>query len=195
MTSEVRVRPGGRSARVQSAVHQAVRELTQLHGREALTIPQIAAYAGVTPSTIYRRWGDLVELLADVSLERMRDDVPPRDTGSLRGDLLAWSEQYLEEMSSDVGRQMLRDVLASSTYGDGSAPCPCLEITAAQIRLVLERAQARGHAVPAEMCVIDTVVAPIIYRLIMGAERTTRAHLGEWVEACLARPPSASATS
>ncbi|WP_237711520.1 ElyC/SanA/YdcF family protein [Paracidovorax oryzae] len=125
MTSvATRLRPGGRSARVQAAVHQAVRDLTALHGRDALTIPQIAAQAGVTPSTIYRRWGDLAELLADVSIERMRDEAEPPDTGSFRGDLLAWGEQFLEEMSSGPGRQMLKDVLSASGYGDGSAPCP-----------------------------------------------------------------------
>ena len=48
-------RPGGRSARVQAAVHQATRELIEQHGRAALTVPLIAARAGVTPSTIYRR--------------------------------------------------------------------------------------------------------------------------------------------
>ena len=65
-------RPGGRSARVQAAVHQATIELMALHGRAVLTVPLIAARAGVTPSTIYRRWGDLADLLADVAVERMR---------------------------------------------------------------------------------------------------------------------------
>ena len=52
-------RPGGRSARVQATVHQAVQLLLARMPREALTFPLIAAEAGVTPSTLYRRWGDL----------------------------------------------------------------------------------------------------------------------------------------
>lgn len=44
------VRPGGRSARVQVAIHRAVREQEQ--GSSALTVPAIATLAGVTPSTI-----------------------------------------------------------------------------------------------------------------------------------------------
>src|SRR5450830_2127123 len=35
-------RPGGRSARVQAAVHQAARELIAEAGRDALTVPAIA---------------------------------------------------------------------------------------------------------------------------------------------------------
>ncbi|WP_343592322.1 TetR/AcrR family transcriptional regulator [Paracidovorax wautersii] len=187
-----RLRPGGRSARVQAAVHQAVRDLTALHGRDALTIPQIAVQAGVTPSTIYRRWGDLVELLADVSIERLRDDAEPPDTGSVRGDLLAWGEQFLEEMSSELGRQMLKDVLTASGYGDGSAPCQCLQVTAGQITMMVERAQARGHATPSVDCVLDTVVSPIVYRLLMGAGAPTNQQLVHWVDACMAQADAAA---
>ena len=70
-------RPGGRSARVQEAVHRATRDLLATEGREALTVPLIATRAGVTPSTVYRRWGDLDELLADVSVEGVRPDREP----------------------------------------------------------------------------------------------------------------------
>ena len=78
------LRPGGRSARVQDAIHSAVRALLQEQERSSVTVPQIAARAGVTPSTIYRRWGDLSALLADVALARMRPDSEPAQTGSLR---------------------------------------------------------------------------------------------------------------
>ncbi|MGH8405383.1 MAG: TetR/AcrR family transcriptional regulator, partial [Pseudomonas sp.] len=107
------LRPGGRSARVQESVHSAVRELLEEQDRSSVTVPQIATRAGVTPSTIYRRWGDLAALLADVAMARLRPDSEPADTGSLRGDLRAWGEQYRDEMSSDLGREMMRDVQCS----------------------------------------------------------------------------------
>ena len=62
-------RPGGRSARVQASVHQAVRDLLATSDRDGITVPAIAERAGVTPSTIYRRWGGLPELMADVAAE------------------------------------------------------------------------------------------------------------------------------
>src|SRR3954463_13060041 len=108
-------RPGGRSARVQAAVHQATIELMALHGRAALTVPLIAARARVTPSTIYRRWGELADLLADLALGRLRADPAPLDTGTVRGDLQAWAEQFMEEMSSPIGMTMMRDVLAGGS--------------------------------------------------------------------------------
>ena len=134
------IRTGGRSARVQQSVHSAVRALLQEQDRASLTVPMVAARAGVTPSTIYRRWGELAALLADVAVERLHPDSEPLDTGTLRGDLLAWAEQYLDEMSSEPGRHMMRDVLSSA--------CPgyCTTLLRGQLQTLLDRAQQRGEA-------------------------------------------------
>ena len=165
-------RPGGRSARVQAAVHQATTDLLAQHGRAALTVPLIAARAGVTPSTIYRRWGELADLLADVAVERMRPDGDPVDTGSVGGDLLAWVEQYRDEMSSEVGLGMMLDVLAAQggrpVEGRSLVPCQCAAFTAAQIETIVARGIARGEPVPEVDTVMDTVVSPIIYRALFG---------------------------
>ena len=182
------LRPGGRSARVQAAVHQATRELTALHGRDALTLPLIAARAGVTPSTLYRRWGDLAELLADVSLARMRPEGEPADTGSFRGDLLAWAEQFHEEMSTDVGRALLQDVLASASRGENAGACQCAQFTSGQITALVERGAARGAAVPAVEEVMDRLVAPIVYRLLFGMVPATPAQVADWAASCVPTP-------
>ncbi|MFT4267328.1 MAG: TetR/AcrR family transcriptional regulator [Xenophilus sp.] len=179
-------RPGGRSARVQEAVHRAVRELMAEHGRDALTVPMIAARAGVTPSTIYRRWGDLAELLADVSVERMQPEGEPADTGSLRGDLLAWAEQYNEEMSSPLGRGMLRDVL-SAPSPDGRPAYRCASLFAQQIGTLVARAEARGGAAPPVDRVMDTLIAPLLFRLLFTTAPATAGEIAGWVDASLAQ--------
>lgn len=186
MNTPTRIRPGGRSARVQEAVHAATCELIQLHGRDALTVPLIAARAGVTPSTIYRRWGDLVELLADVSVQRLRPDSEPADTGSVAGDLRAWAEQFHEEMSSEVGIGMIRDVLSTGQYGDGTGACQCAAFTASQVELMLARGRARGEPVPDVDTVMDGFVAPLMYRLVFGPAPATAAQAARWIAACLA---------
>ncbi|MFO6420719.1 TetR/AcrR family transcriptional regulator [Hylemonella sp. W303a] len=188
-------RPGGRSARVQAAVHQATRELLDQRGRAALTVPLIAARAGVTPSTIYRRWGDLNELLADVALEQLRPDSPPADTGSVEGDLQAWAEQYFEEMSS-VGMAMVQDVLSARMGSEDAPGCACAGITAGQIAAIVERGIARGQSVPSVEAVMDGVVAPIVYRLLFGPAPATPGLVREWVTTCMTRatlqPPAQS---
>jgi AcrR family transcriptional regulator len=178
-------RPGGRSARVQAAVHQATRELLESTGRTELTVPMIATRSGVTPSTIYRRWGNLADLLADVAVERLRPDSDPLDTGTVEGDLQAWTEQYLEEMSSEIGLAMMRDVLSASGGGDLPVPCQCAEFTASQIAVIVARGVARQQAVPQVDAVMDGVVAPIIYRVLFATKPPTHEHVRTLVATCM----------
>lgn len=165
MNMRENIRPGGRSARVQASVHQAVRGLLSTMDRSDVTIPLIAAEAGVTPSTIYRRWGDLQELLADVAVERLRPDMPPKDTGSARTDIMRWAEQYADEMASGPGRAMIRDVL-SSVATDSRNAGKCCGYTREQLQVIAQRAHDRGEDFPDVETVIDELVAPIMYRIL-----------------------------
>ncbi|MBZ6477968.1 TetR/AcrR family transcriptional regulator [Streptomyces griseocarneus] len=164
MSPRPAVRPGGRSARVQQSVHAAVRELQAEQGRSGLTVPLIAARAGVTPSTVYRRWGDLQELLADVAVEHLRPDAPPADLGSLREDLEHWAAAFLEEMSSPPGRAYIRDALAGDPDGSNAGQCSAYAVE--QVEAILERAAQRGEHVPGTDVVMDHVVAPMMYRVL-----------------------------
>jgi len=164
MGRKTMVRPGGRSARVQASVHAAVRELESEVGREALTVPLVATRAGVTPSTIYRRWGDLQELLSDVAVERLRPEAAPEDKGSLKSDLEAWAEHFLEEMAAPSGRAYIRDALLGDP--DGSNAGQCSAYAAEQIDVILGRAANRAEKAPDVGTVLDRVVAPIMYRIL-----------------------------
>ena len=78
------IRQGGRSARIQEAVHRATQALLNDVSRSEITVPMIAERAGVTPSTVYRRWGDLAQLLADVAAERLRPCASPTTRARFR---------------------------------------------------------------------------------------------------------------
>jgi AcrR family transcriptional regulator len=175
------IRTGGRSARVQESVHAAVHALLQEQARDTLTVPLIAARAGVTPSTIYRRWGELAALLADVSLARLRPDTDPIDTGSLRGDLRAWAEQYLEEMNSAPGRTMMRDFIIS-----GSS-CQCASVLRGQLQTIILRAQARGEQPPSADHLLNLIAAPIVYRILFAEAAPSVAQIHELVALSLSR--------
>jgi AcrR family transcriptional regulator len=165
-----RIRIGGRSARIQEAVHEAVRHLSAETDRDQLTVPQIAAEAGVTPSTIYRRWGDLASLLADVAVERLRPITDPDDTGATASDVRTFVEQYVEEMSSPVGRALMRDVFSPS---EQSYSGKCAIFTRQHLSTIAERAEARGEISFDIDEVIDHVMAPIVYRLLFGDRELT----------------------
>ena len=166
MAAREGLRPGGRSARVQESVHHAINTLLAEMPRDELTVPQVAARAGVTPSTIYRRWGDLQTLLADVAVQRFYPDNGPADTGTLLSDLETWAQGYQEEMSSEPGRAMTRDVLAGTSADSRGPACQCAAITRSQVQMILDRAIERDESPPDVNDVMDSVVAPIMYRLL-----------------------------
>lgn len=183
MTPRPTLRPGGRSARVQQAVHTAVSALNDTVGREQLTIPLIAEHAGVTPSTIYRRWGSLRELLADVAAERLRPEAPLADTGSLEGDLMAWAGEFMEEMASRPGQQVMADALGSAGHEPRRR---CHAWQREQLTLMLSRARDRGEsALPEVDALIDGVMAPLIYRVSHAPETLCETRLRHWVRQAL----------
>ena len=177
------IRTGGRSARVQESIHTAVRDLLLEHERGTLSVPLIAARAGVTPSTIYRRWGDLTTLLADAAVERLRPD-EPIDCGNLRDDLRTWTEMYLDEMNSAPGREMMRDVVATSAT---TCSGKCMAIIQEQLQIIIDRALVRGESAPCTVELIDTVVAPIIYRLLYADAPPSLDRALQLVDRCLHR--------
>jgi AcrR family transcriptional regulator len=160
------VRQGGRSARIQEAVHAATQALLNEVGRSEINVPMIAERAGVTPSTVYRRWGDLAQLLADTAAERLRPIADPDDTGSLAGDLSAFVLQYAEEMASPVGRALLRDVLAETD--SDLAAARCCAYTIHHLQTLKSRALQRGEAGFLVDEAIDILIAPICYRILFS---------------------------
>jgi AcrR family transcriptional regulator len=169
------VRQGGRSARIQEAVHLATQALLNKVGRGEINVPMIAERAGVTPSTVYRRWGDLAQLLADTAAERLRPVADPDDTGSLAGDLRAFVMQYAEEMASSVGRALLRDVLAE-TESDVAAS-RCCAYTTHHLQTLNSRALKRGEAGFSVEEAIDILIAPICYRILFSNGETSLEYL------------------
>ena len=150
-------------------MHQAVTDLSATTPRDQLTVPQIASEAGVTPSTIYRRWGDLGALLADVAVARLRPVAEPEDTGAMASDLRSFIEQFAEEMSSEVGRALIRDVFSSGQ----TFPSECAGFTSCHLDTLVARAKTRGET-PFDIDeVTDHVVAPIIYHILYGDREPT----------------------
>lgn len=175
------VRQGGRSARIQQAVHAATRELLAGTDRAAINVPLIAERARVTPSTIYRRWGDLSQLLADVAAERLRPVTEPDDTGSLEGDLAAFVLQYAEEMSSEIGRQLLCDVLCEG--GGDSVATRCCQYTIDHLTTLQSRARSRGEPAFEVETALDLLIAPLVYHILFSDRAVTE----EYVRSLLAR--------
>ncbi|MFC6883560.1 MULTISPECIES: TetR/AcrR family transcriptional regulator [Actinomadura] len=163
-------RPGGRSARVRAAVHRAVQELLTDEGAEPLTIPVVAARAGVHATTVYRRWGSVGDLLADVTTSRFSGDIVVPDTGSLRGDL----ERYACDLAKDLSDpDTLALVRATIGTGGEQGAAACRGERQQQLEAMLDRERARGNEPPSLERTTDAVLAPLYYRAVFTDQPLT----------------------
>lgn len=168
-----RRRIGGRSARVRETVIAATVQQVLDHGIEGLSLGSVAARAGVSETTIYRRWGSRTALITDAMNDLAAVGNPPPDTGILREDL----RQILEQITRLITRPGVARLLGTAAALDADP-----ELAAArtafwdnrfdQIAPVVERARAAGSiradAHPRE--VLETLAAPLYFRLLVTAE-------------------------
>jgi AcrR family transcriptional regulator len=181
-SSTTATRTGGRSARIRAAVHQAVRELLSEEARDELTVPAVAHRADVHATTIYRRWGTLGELLADVAASRFSGDIVVPDTGSLRGDL----ERWVIDVATDLADPDSLAVLRAGVGAGESASCGCVDDRQAQLGAMIERETGRGGPAPTVAEAVDGLLAPIYYRALFTPEPATSEWARDRVAALLA---------
>jgi AcrR family transcriptional regulator len=163
-------RPGGRSARNKAAVFEAAAALLAERGHEAVTMTDIAERAGMAATSLYRRWGDVRALMMEVAVEKLTRERPLPDTGSLRGDLLAWARPIATSLASREGSSFFRAVIATTTPAgaDGSLRRAALNRRREQMELMLERARQRGEKPPDVVELLDHVLAPLYMRALFG---------------------------
>jgi AcrR family transcriptional regulator len=172
-------RPGGRSAQVQALVRTALEELVAEQGRERVTVPAVAERAGVSASSIYRRWGDLQGLLAETATHRLDPNRPLPNSGALRVDLEAWARELIEHLAKPCNTSLLKAAAALAT---GDADTDCLRNRRKEALTMVEQARARGEQAPEPQQVIDHLIAPIVFRLVFGGEPVKAELAGRLVE-------------
>jgi AcrR family transcriptional regulator len=99
-------RVGGRSARVRAAVFEATLHLLVSKGFENLSIIEVAVRSGVNATSIYRRWGNKVNLAVEAILGSEEGQIPIPDTGSLRADLVELLRELRRYHQSPEGRAL-----------------------------------------------------------------------------------------
>lgn len=164
-------RPGGRSARVRAAVHQAVTALVAERGHGNFAVSDVAARAGVADTSIYRRWGTLEALTADVTITKLTTQSPIPDTGSLESDLRTYAAKVASDITGTEGLTVLRLATTLSTAGqDGlRARDDFLTERSRQMETMLDQARVRGEQPPALHDVVDHMLAPMYIRVLFGA--------------------------
>ncbi|MQS16583.1 TetR/AcrR family transcriptional regulator [Streptomyces kaniharaensis] len=180
-------RPGGRSARVQAAVHRAVIDLAGERGAAQLAIPAVAERAGVNPTTIYRRWGTLQALLAELAAQHETDARPP-SSGDLRTDLEAYAVRTLTDLTRPGGIAFFRAEVSPDIDERRSGLRECLQRATAGLDVVLEASRGRGETPPPPERLLDRIVAPLYFRVVFSMPDTDEAYARALVTNLLSDP-------
>ncbi|GAA5027452.1 TetR/AcrR family transcriptional regulator [Microbacterium fluvii] len=174
---------------LEDAILRAGWELLLDAGYHGFTIDAVADRAETSRSVLYRRWDDRAALLDAVltfGLNQGRRD-EPEDTGTLRGDMIAALQSanarnsaiapllsvFMGEYYAASG-QSVADVRARA-FGDRAGR---------SLRIILERAVARGEADPARLTPRVRTVATDLFRhdLLMNARPLTDEQIVEIID-------------
>ena len=133
-----------RSVRRGERVLAAVLDEVAAHGITGVAIERVAARAGVSKVTVYRRWPDRIALVL-AALETLPELVVP-DTGSLRDDLRALRVELVHVVAESSLADVLPALLAERRRSEHSdAIARYVEQRAAGFGAVVDRAVARGE--------------------------------------------------
>ena len=114
-------RPGGRTARVRSAVLAAAGDALIELGLPGLDLAELARRAGVGKTTVYRRWGSVPAVLEDLVTDMIETSAPRADTGSLDGDLLANAELVRSTLADPRQGPLLTALVCAAADDAGTA--------------------------------------------------------------------------
>jgi AcrR family transcriptional regulator len=168
------LRPGGRTARTRAAVLQAAIEELNDNGYSDASVERVAQRAGVAKTTIYRRWGSLDGLLADMMAEQAAQEIPVPDEGGLDGDLHVLADRVVASLRVPALRAafgvMVKEAAANPAARELLSRF--LAVRFATMAVIIDRAVARGELPPHTDAagVLGTVTSVIYYRLYVLGE-------------------------
>jgi AcrR family transcriptional regulator len=174
VTAEAPQRGRPRSERARQAILEAASELLLARGLSAVSMDAVAERAGVSKATIYRWWPTKETLALDALYTEWAAARPhPRDTGSLRGDLLSLLRPWARLAGSrPYGRVVAALLTEAQTDPVFAAEYRerFVEPRRQQAREIFRRAIERGE-IPADTKVevaLDLLYGPLYHRLLHG---------------------------
>ncbi|MDT5035225.1 MAG: hypothetical protein QOE03_410 [Micromonosporaceae bacterium] len=163
-----------RSQQAQKAILDAAAELLLTRGLSAVSMDTVAHRAGVSKATIYRWWPTKETLALDALYTEWATAQPhPRDTGTLRGDLLSLLRPWARLASSRPYARVIAALLTEAHTDPAFAAeyrQRVVQPRRDQARALFHRATERGE-IPADTNIevaLDLLYGPLYHRLLHG---------------------------
>ncbi|WP_330280464.1 MULTISPECIES: TetR/AcrR family transcriptional regulator [unclassified Streptomyces] len=154
------------SASRERTILRAVYEVLAESGYQGLRYEAVATRARTSKATLYRHWPTKADLVTTAISCRPAEDLQVPDTGTLRGDLLAYLRLLAEWMSGEQGAVISGLFVTMRNDAELAALLRPLLIPAVPpVRAVCERAEQRGELALDHQDVrfIDELCAPALF--------------------------------
>ncbi|MCX6429510.1 MAG: TetR/AcrR family transcriptional regulator [Actinobacteria bacterium] len=175
-----------RSASCNIAIEKAAIELLREVGYERLSIEGVANRAHVSKTTIYRRWKNKAELIADAVHHYAFCKMPTFDTGSLRGDLVEVIREKVRTMQSADGQLFAGLMAATRTDSDlADLLLSSMSEGASSVHsAIFDRAIERGEILPGAdiETILEITPAVITFRLFMSRQNVDQKFIEHLVD-------------
>lgn len=162
-----------RSAEADRAIAEATIALLGQVGYGELTMSGVAARAGVSTATLYRRFASKEDLVVS-ALETLIEVSAPADTGTLRGDLRETLLRLASRMTEERRKLFLSLAAEMRTHPQlGDAARERLQAPLrGQVEFILSRAAERGEIAPVTDLglAVSVLCGPLLYRILVTGE-------------------------
>ncbi len=187
---EVRRKRGRpRDPQADGRILAAASALILVRGFDSMTVDEVASTAGVGKATVYRRWARKEDLAVAAMEQLYRDEMPPPDTGSIRGDLRALFGSVLAFVNSPAGTDYIRTTIKESMRDERIATLyrEASERAEQNAMVVFERAISRGEVRPDTpmTAAVQLLGALVVMRAITGQEMPALDEVDQMVELVL----------
>ncbi|MHC5904288.1 TetR/AcrR family transcriptional regulator [Streptomyces sp. S6] len=169
---------------------QAAGDILAEQGFAHLDLADVARRAEVGKTTVYRRWGTVTALVADLLTDMADQSLPRSATGSLLDDLKANAHLVRRTLTDPRQGALFRAVIAAATGDPNTAEAlhrfyaVRVEEWAPCVREAVDRGELPADTDPHE--VIRAVSAPLYYRLLTTAAPLTEPDADRAAEAAVA---------
>ena len=171
-----------RDPRRREAILSAAIALVAEVGYDRVTVDALAARAGVSKPTIYRRWpGGKPEIVVEAIRAKRAEAGELPDTGSLRGDLLALLGGVMQSLDANVAGGLLSQ-LGSSAELSALFRDEVVVDERGRYQALLDRARARGEIGSVTPLFADIPGSVILTRSLIAGEPLDHEFLVELVD-------------
>ena len=179
-----------RDPRLDIAITEAAITVLRERGWAGFSMEEVASRAGVSKTTVYRRYSSKIELAFDAWVGDRDVRFPGTDTGSIWGDLTAYVLGSIRMSDNAVWKAIL-PALLDEARTDPTVQDTLASVWAWRIEVltgILDRGKARGEIPPETdvQHVREVLDGPMLLRIVVTGEPTDLVFADRLVEDAMA---------